>query len=99
MRPDLLELAMHHHRFADTASSHDRLTPPPAPHAREARELVDSWLATSFIGKGDAVEDLIARIAWRLARPGGSGSPVPETRGARLCEPSRPREARAKADM
>jgi len=40
---------------------------PPSPHAVEARRLVDGWLATSFIGKGDAVDDLVGRIAAVLA--------------------------------
>jgi len=43
------------------------LPAPPSPHAVEARRLVDGWLATSFIGKGDAVEDLVGRIAAVLA--------------------------------
>lgn len=44
--------------------------PQPAPQSAqtvEARHLVDSWLKTSFIARGDAVEDLIGRIATRLA--------------------------------
>src|SRR5262249_27010878 len=40
---------------------------PPSLHAVEARRLVDGWLATSFIGKGDAVDDLVGRIAAALA--------------------------------
>src|SRR5262249_7092923 len=40
---------------------------PPSAHSVEARRLVDGWLATSFIGKGDAVDDLVGRIAAVLA--------------------------------
>lgn len=45
-------------------------TPPPAPptaQAVEARRLVEGWLKTSFIARGDAVDDLIGRIAAVLA--------------------------------
>jgi hypothetical protein len=45
-------------------------TPPPAPpsaQAVEARQLIDGWLKTSFIAKGDAVDDLVERIAAVLA--------------------------------
>jgi hypothetical protein len=40
-----------------------------APDAQvaEARQLVASWLQTSFIARGDAVEDLVERIACCLA--------------------------------
>jgi hypothetical protein len=39
----------------------------PDAQLKEARHLVDGWLQTSFIGRGDAVEDLIERIACCLA--------------------------------
>ncbi len=45
-------------------------TPPPAPpsaQAVEARRLVDGWLETSFIARGDAVDELVERIAAVLA--------------------------------
>ena len=53
-------------RFFVTREIQDRATPPPAAHA-EARRLVESWLATEFIGRGDAVEELVQRIAALLA--------------------------------
>lgn len=40
---------------------------PPDPQTVEARQLVESWLRTSFIARGDAVEDLVERIARCLA--------------------------------
>lgn len=40
---------------------------PPPPQVVEARRLVEGWLSTSFIGRGDAIEDLIVRIARLLA--------------------------------
>jgi hypothetical protein len=47
-----------------------RASAPPAPpevEAAKARQLVDSWIATTFIAAGDAVEDLVRRIAFLLA--------------------------------
>ena len=65
MTPERLQLAVREQR-TDATAPQVQLTPPSAARAREARQLVESWLATSFIARGDAVEDLIARIAWRL---------------------------------
>ena len=39
----------------------------PEAEVAEARQLVERWLQTSFIGRGDAVEDLVERIALCLA--------------------------------
>jgi hypothetical protein len=49
-----------------------------APEAQvaEARQLVESWLQTSFIRRGDAVEDLVERFALCLAeRDAGANEP------------------------
>jgi hypothetical protein len=48
----------------------------PAEQVAEARQLVERWLQTSFIARGDAVEDLVERFARCLAE-----------RDARLNEP------------
>ena len=40
---------------------------PPSAQAVEARLLVESWLATTFLRRSDAVESLVERIAARLA--------------------------------
>ena len=40
---------------------------PPSAQAVEARQLVESWLATTFLRRTDAVESLVERIAARLA--------------------------------
>jgi hypothetical protein len=39
----------------------------PDSQVAEARRLVEGWLQTSFIARGDAVEDLVERIARCLA--------------------------------
>ena len=62
--PPRLELVR---RGADRATTGPMPLAPPWPHAVEACRLVDGWLATSFIGKGDAVDDLVGRIAAVLA--------------------------------
>ena len=36
---------------------------PPSTQAVEARQLVESWLATTFLRRADAVESLVERIA------------------------------------
>jgi hypothetical protein len=43
---------------------------PPDGELAEARRLVDSWLMTSFVGRGDSIEELVARIARALAARG-----------------------------
>ena len=53
---------------AHTTSAEPPRPAPPSAQTVEARQLVDSWLRTSFIARGDAVEDLIGRIATRLAQ-------------------------------
>jgi len=53
---------------AGVTSGPPRPPAPPSLHAVEARQLIEGWLETSFIGKGDAVEDLVHRIAALLAR-------------------------------
>jgi hypothetical protein len=60
----------------DTAAP-PRVSAPPKPpdaEAARARQLVDSWIATTFIAAGDAVEDLVRRIAFLLAERDGGRS-------------------------
>ena len=60
----------------DTAARPKASAPPKPPdvEAAKARQLVDSWIATTFIAAGDAVEDLVRRIAFLLAERDGSRS-------------------------
>ena len=39
---------------------------PPAPATVVARELVEDWVARSFQGRADALDDLVARVAEAL---------------------------------
>jgi hypothetical protein len=43
---------------------------PPERELAEARELVEGWLATTFLHRADAVEDLVVQIAAALAARG-----------------------------
>src|SRR5262245_55440308 len=46
---------------------------PPSIEAAKARQLVDSWIDTTFISRGDAVEDLVRRIASLLTERDAGG--------------------------